>query len=66
MSAIDIATSLLRGVHVAALASLFGTLLFAAAALPAESHTAQMRSLLRRLTLGSALAGLIAGIAWLM
>ena len=66
MSAIDIATSLLRGVHVAALASLFGTLLFAAAALPAEGHTAQMRSLLRRLALGSALAGLIAGIAWLI
>ena len=66
MSAIDIATSLLRGVHVAALVSLFGTLLFAAAALPAGSHTAQMRGLLRRLTLVSALAGLIAGIAWLM
>jgi putative copper resistance protein D len=66
MSAIDIATSLLRGVHVAALVSLFGTLLFAAAALPADSHTPQMRSLLRWLTLGSALAGLITGLAWLM
>src|ERR1700736_2008973 len=66
MSAIDLVTILLRGVHVAALASLFGTLLFVAAALPAEGHTAQMRSLLRRLTLGSALAGLIAGIAWLI
>ena len=66
MSTLDIAASLLRGVHVAALASLFGTLLFAAAALPAEGHTAQMRSLLRRLALGSALAGLIAGIGWLI
>ena len=61
MSVIGIATSLLRGGHVTALVSLFGTLLFAAAVLPA-----QMRGLLRRLALGSALAGLITGIAWLM
>ena len=58
MSTLDIATSLLRGVHVAALVSLFGTLLFAAAALPA-GPSAQMRGLLRRLAFGSALAGLI-------
>jgi putative copper export protein/mono/diheme cytochrome c family protein len=61
MSVIGIATSLLRGGHVTALVSLFGTLLFAAAVLPA-----QMRGLLRRLAFGSALAGLITGIAWLM
>ena len=67
MSAIDIATSLLRGVHVAALVSLFGTLLFVGAALPADGDDpAQMRGLLRRLALVSALAGLIAGVAWLM
>ena len=66
MSAIDIATSLLRGVHVAALVSLFGTLLFAARHCRPSGHTPQMRGLLRRLALVSALAGLIAGIAWLM
>lgn len=66
MSALDIATSLLRGVHVAALVSLFGTLLFVGTALPSDGHTPQLRSLLRWLALVSALAGLIAGIAWLM
>ena len=66
MSGIDIATSLLRGVHLAALVSLFGTLLFTTAVLPAGSDTAPMRSLLRSITLLSALAGLIAGIAWLV
>ncbi len=51
MSGIDIATSLLRGVHIAALVSLFGTLLFTTAVLPAGSDTAPMRSLLRSITL---------------
>ena len=65
MSDIDIAAAVLRSVHVAALASLFGTLLFMAVALPVGSGTAQMRRSMRRLALISALAGLIAGLAWL-
>ena len=65
MSDIEIAAAVLRSVHVAALASLFGTLLFMAVALPVGSGTAQVRRSMRRLVLISGLAGLIAGLAWL-
>jgi putative copper export protein len=65
MSGIDIAAAVLRGVHVAALASLFGTLLFVAIALPVDSDTTYTRKSMRRLALISVLVGLITGIAWL-
>jgi putative copper export protein/mono/diheme cytochrome c family protein len=57
---------LLRGLHVASLVSLFGTLLFVATVLPGGSEGAPVRRMLRRLANASALAGLIAGIAWLV
>jgi putative copper export protein len=66
MDAVGIAVSVLRGVHVAALVSLFGALLFTAAILPAGEDAAQMRGLLRRLALASALVGLVSGVAWLL
>jgi putative copper export protein/mono/diheme cytochrome c family protein len=66
MSAIDIVASLLRGVHVAALVSLFGTLLFTAVVLPAGSDCIPVRQTLHRLARLSALVGLIAGVTWLV
>jgi putative copper export protein/mono/diheme cytochrome c family protein len=58
MSAIEILASLLRGIHVGALVSLFGTLLFLA--------VVQALPVLLRLARASAACGLIAGIAWLV
>jgi putative copper export protein/mono/diheme cytochrome c family protein len=66
MSALDMSAALLRGVHVGALVSLFGTLLFAAVVLPADSEAASVRRALVRLEITSALVALIAGIAWLV
>ncbi len=57
---------LLRGTHLAALASLFGTLLFVVVVLPAVDAAAPTRGALRRLARFSALAALITGLAWLV
>lgn len=70
MGSLEIFVALLRGVHVAALMSLFGTLLFVAMVVPAATmedtaETARMRLLLLRLARGSATCALLAGAAWL-
>ena len=65
MDGIGIATAVLRGVHMAALGSLFGTLLFSVAVLP-EGARDRCRGMLHRVTLASALVGLVCGTAWLV
>ena len=62
----DILVPLLRGVHLAALASLFGTLLLMAAALPAIEATAPARAVARRVARISAVTGLVTGAVWLV
>ncbi|HET7879274.1 MAG TPA: CopD family protein, partial [Acetobacteraceae bacterium] len=64
MDGIGIATAVLRGMHMAALVSLFGTLLFSVAVLP-EGARDRLRGMLRRLALVSALVALACGTAWL-
>lgn len=68
MSAFDIIVSLLRGVHVASLVSLVGTLLFVLAVLPVAPapDVARIRRVLGRLARLSAAAALISGITWLI
>ena len=64
----DIFVALLRGVHLAAQLSLFGTLVFAAIVAPAATsaaETTRLRALLLRLARASALCALLAGAAWL-
>jgi putative copper export protein/mono/diheme cytochrome c family protein len=64
----DIFMALLRGVHLAAQLSLFGTLVFAAIVAPAATsaaETTRLRALLLRLARASALCALLAGAAWL-
>jgi putative copper export protein/mono/diheme cytochrome c family protein len=63
MTAIEVAAASLRGVQVAALASLFGTLLFVVAVLPPDG--APIRGVLRRLARISTLLGLVAGLGLL-
>src|SRR5689334_23982440 len=62
MGATDI---LLRGIHVAALGSLFGTLMFTRWALPAGGEAALRKLLLRVARLSLAIA-CFAGFAWLV
>jgi putative copper export protein/mono/diheme cytochrome c family protein len=70
MGSLEIVVALLRGVHLAALMSLFGTLLFLAVVVP-DATTAnaaeaiRTRALLVRLGRVSAACALIAGMAWL-
>jgi putative copper export protein/mono/diheme cytochrome c family protein len=70
MSTLAIFVALLRGAHVAALVSLFGTLLFLVVVAPpamAEAVTAaaRLRLVLLRLARISAACALIVGLAWL-
>ena len=65
MTALETGASLLRGVHVAALASLFGTLLFLVAVVGVEATSPHLRYLLLRLARISAALALFAGLAWL-
>jgi putative copper export protein/mono/diheme cytochrome c family protein len=66
MSAIDVCAAILRGIHLAALISLLGTLLFLALVLPATNETTPARKTLHRLAWFSATASVIAGFAWLV
>lgn len=70
MSTLEICVALLRGSHVAAVVSLFGTLVFLAVVAPAAmaeapSEAARLRSMLLRLARISGACGLIVGIVWL-
>src|SRR3954454_1185754 len=67
MSTQEIVTAVLRGVHLAALLSLFGTLLFLFVVRPAATTAEGMRIrvILLRLARCSAACALLAGIAWL-
>jgi len=67
VNAADAATALLRGAHLAALVSLFGTLIFAAVALgslPAAGWARSVRTRLGRLLAASLSISLTLGIAW--
>ena len=71
MSPLDITVALLRGVHVAALVSLFGTLVFLMFVAPSAMAEAtieapRLRRVLLRLARVSAVLALIVGIAWLV
>lgn len=68
MADIGVAGSLLRGLHVAALASLFGTLLFLLAVLPARPAPDALRAqdVLLRIARVSAVCSVVIGIAWLI
>jgi putative copper export protein/mono/diheme cytochrome c family protein len=70
MGSLEIVVVLLRGVHLAALLSLFGALLFLAVVAPAattagNTQAIRARLLLLRLARGSAALSLLAGVAWL-
>ncbi len=67
MNADDIVTAILRGAHIAALTSLFGTLVFAAVVirrLPDTPWARLTRARLTRLGLGSLILALVFGVAW--
>lgn len=67
MSAADVVTAILRGSHIAALTSLFGTLVFSAVVvrgLPDASWAGWVRVRLARLAWGSALLALALGVTW--
>jgi putative copper export protein/mono/diheme cytochrome c family protein len=70
MGRLEIVNALLRGVHLAALLSLFGTLLFLAVVAPAamtpnSPEVMRTRLHLLRLARGSVALALLAGLAWL-
>jgi putative copper export protein/mono/diheme cytochrome c family protein len=65
MSNLDICASLLRGPHMAATASLFGTLVFLVAVVGEAATSPHLRQLLLRLARVSAIAALLSGLAWL-
>jgi putative copper export protein/mono/diheme cytochrome c family protein len=70
MDDLNIVVASLRGVHLGALMSLFGTLLFLAVVAPAATtadaaQTIRARLLLLRLARASAAVSLFAGVAWL-
>jgi putative copper export protein/mono/diheme cytochrome c family protein len=70
MGSQDIIVALLRGVHLVALISLFGTLLFLDLVAPAATagdadETVRTRRLLLHLARASAACALLAGVAWL-
>ena len=67
MTEADAATAILRGAHIAALTSLFGTLVFSAVVvrgLPDAWWAGLVRVRLARLTWGSALLALALGVTW--
>lgn len=65
MSSLEIVVALLRGVHIVALVSIFGTLIAIAMTRDITSEAARLRAALHRLVHISAAWALIAGIAWL-
>ncbi len=65
MTTLEIGASLLRGAHVAAMASLFGTLVFLVAVVGVDATSPHLRHLLLRLTRISAALALFAGLVWL-
>ncbi len=70
MSTLEICVALLRGIHVAAMVLLFGTLVFLAVVAPAAmaeapNKAARLRSVLLRLARISAACGLVLGVVWL-
>jgi putative copper export protein/mono/diheme cytochrome c family protein len=70
MGSQEILVALLRGVHLAAQLSLFGTLVFVAVVAPAPvaigaAEATRLRTLLLRLARISAMCALLAGAAWL-
>jgi putative copper export protein/mono/diheme cytochrome c family protein len=68
MGSLEIIVAVLRGVHLAALLSLFGTLLFLVVVAPAATTAGAIRTrlLLQRVARGSAACALLAGMAWLI
>jgi putative copper export protein/mono/diheme cytochrome c family protein len=66
MTALASLAALLRGLHVAALVSLAGTLLYSLTLLPAGGEVTGLRSALHRLAGASILIALVAGIAWVI
>ncbi len=71
MSSLEIVVALLRGIHVAALVSLFGTLVFLVLVAPSAMSECSieapiLRRRLLRLASVSAAAALIVGVAWLV
>ena len=64
MSGLQVITALLRGIHVAALISLFGALLFLLVI--AGREAARLRSELHRLARISAASALVIGLVWLL
>jgi putative copper export protein/mono/diheme cytochrome c family protein len=68
MGSLEIIVAVLRGVHLVALLSLFGTLLFLVVVAPAATTAGAIRSrlLLQRVARGSAACALLAGMAWLI
>jgi putative copper export protein len=67
MNGADIASAILRGAHIAALTSLFGTLVFTAVvvrALPATPWARLVHARLARLGRGSVLLALALGVTW--
>ena len=62
MTATAIIVTVLRGVHVTALVSLFGTLLF----ITVLADDVRLRSVLQRVARISAVCALLAGFAWLV
>src|SRR6516165_6907746 len=70
MGSQEVLVALLRGVHLAAQLSLFGTLVFATVVAPASAaagatEATRLRTLLLRLVRTSAMCALLAGAAWL-
>lgn len=65
MTILDQSVVLLRGVHVAALISLFGTLVFLMAVAGLGSTSGHLRHLLLRLVRMAAASALLSGLAWL-
>ncbi|MGC1410779.1 MAG: CopD family protein [Acetobacteraceae bacterium] len=65
MSVLEICASLLRGIHVAATMSLFGSLVFLVAVVGAAATSPRLQRLLLRLARVSTVAALLAGLACL-
>lgn len=65
MTTLELSAALLRGVHVIALVSLFGTLVFVTTLTGADVPRARLRHLLLLLARISTVLTLVAGIAWL-
>ncbi len=69
MNDIDPVSAILRGAHIAALASVFGTLVFAAVVIRTPPDTSAAQAVQRRLAVlcrGSLLLALALGLAWFM